>query len=228
MAADHDVRATNRSGPTLTSHLAAPGHGPGPAPEDAGTQHAHDARHARPRVPGGTVLPCAAVAAYGSGFWLIATRLAVGAIERTTEPFVSWLQESTLLLPAYALVVYLALTLARRRFGPGPLSVRHTLQTVLMVAVAVTVLPAAVQAVNAVIDLRLQAGDLQVMASHGNCVAECLADRRQAAVTLQIRALGLNGIVMLVSNLTLLLLLVALRGGRLDLPAGIRASGPGD
>ena len=47
-------------------------------------------------VPWLTVLPLAAVMAYADGFWMMSLRGAVGAIERTQEPFTSWWRESTL------------------------------------------------------------------------------------------------------------------------------------
>ena len=60
---------------------------------------------ARPAVPWLTVIPLAAMMAYADGFWMVSLRGAVGAIERTQEPFASWLRESTVLLPAFVLAV---------------------------------------------------------------------------------------------------------------------------
>ena len=76
--------------------------------------------HARARlaVPWLTVLPLAIVMAYADGFWMVALRGAVGAIERTQEPFTSWWRESTLGLPLYVFAVLGALMLAMRWFGP--------------------------------------------------------------------------------------------------------------
>ena len=48
------------------------------------------ARDARLTVPWLTVLPFAVVMAYADGFWMTSLRGAVGAIERTDEPFTSW------------------------------------------------------------------------------------------------------------------------------------------
>jgi hypothetical protein len=171
----------------------------------------------RPRVPWGTVLPLAVVAGFGSGFWLVAMRGAVGAIERTSGPFVTWLQESTLLLPLYVLAVLAAVTLALRWFGPSPLRPRAVAVTLLLVVVASTLVAIGVQAASAVYDYQLQAAHLEVMASHGGCDAECLAAREESTLLLQVRALGLGGLVMLVSNLVVLSLVVAFRGGRLNI-----------
>ena len=43
-------------------------------------------------VPWFTVVPLAVVMAYATGFWLVSLRGAIGAIERTQEPFASWLR----------------------------------------------------------------------------------------------------------------------------------------
>jgi len=184
----------------------------------AGPAHTGDTEGAPRSAPWPTVLPLAVVAAFGSGFWLISVRGAIGAIQRTQGPFAVWLQESTLLLPLYVFAVLAALTLALRWFGPGPHRLRTVAVTVLLVALASTLAAVAVQAVSAVYDYRLQLVDIATMASHGPCDATCVAGRQQAAFLLQIHGLGLNGVVMLASNLVLLGVVVASRGGRLDSP----------
>lgn len=167
-------------------------------------------------VPWGTVLPLAVAAAFGNGFWLIAMRGAVGAIERAQEPFVVWLQESTLLLPMYVFAVLAALTLALRWFGSGPYRARAVVLTLLLVALATTLAAVTVEATSAVYDYRLQAEEVATMASHmPTCDSVCVADQQHSALVLQMRAFGLHGSVVLVSNLVLLGLVVALRGGRL-------------
>jgi hypothetical protein len=170
----------------------------------------------RVRVPWSTVLPLAVVAAFGSQFWVVAIRGAVGATERTSEPFAVWLRESVLLLPVYVCAVLAAVTLALRWFGDGPRRARAVAVTLLLVVLAATLAGVAVQAANAVYDYVLQAEHVATTSSHGVCDAGCIADRQQSALLLQVRALGLGGVVMLASNLVLLGLLVAFRGGRLD------------
>ncbi len=174
-------------------------------------------------VPWGTVLPLAAVAAFGNGFWLVAVRGAVGATERTTHPFTVWWQESALLLPLHVFAVLAAVTLALRWFGPGPRRARAVVTTLALVVLASTLAALGVQAANAVYDYRLQVEEVVTLAAHTPiCDAACVADRQKSALLLQVRALGLNGSVMLVSNLVLLGLVVAFRGGRLDVAAGQR------
>jgi hypothetical protein len=174
-------------------------------------------RRERLRVPWGTVLPLAVVAALGSEFWLVAMRGAVGAIERTSGPFLVWLGESALLMPVYVFAVLAALTLALRWFGPYPQRALAVATTLLLVVATATLAALALQAVNAVYDYQLQSAHLVTMTSHGTCDAGCLADRQHSALLLQVRALGLNGVVMLASNLVLLALVVGFRGGRLNL-----------
>ncbi len=182
------------------------------------TAAGHPETSPRPRVPWSTVLPLAVVAAYGSGFWLIVIRGAVGAIERTQAPFATWLEESTLLLPLYVFAVLAALTLALRRFGPGPLRARAVAVTLLLVAVGATLAATVVQAVSAVYDYRLQTIQVLNMAVHmPDCHAQCVAEQQHSGLLLQFHALGLGSIVMLASNLLLLGFVIGFRGGRLEL-----------
>jgi len=195
------------------------------SPRVAGTG---DAGGARLRVPWGTVLPLATVAAFGSTFWIVSVRGAVGAIERTSDPFPAWLQESTLLLPLYVFAVLGALTLALRWFGRGRQRTRTTGATFLLVVGAVTVVGAAVLIANAVYDYQLQSTHLVAMnATHGPCDAECVTTQLHDASVLQLRAVGLGSLLVLVSNIVLLGLVVAFRGGRLDIASARRAAGPG-
>lgn len=187
---------------------------------------AGDPLRERLAVPWRTVLPLAVVAAFGNGFWLIAMRGAIGAIERSRGAFQVWLLESTLLLPLYVCAVLVGLGLALRWFGPGPLRWRSSVATLFLVAVACSLASLLVQGVNAVHDYRLQATHVANMALHmPTCDAVCVSDRTEAARALQLHALALNGVVMLASTLVLLGLTVALRGGRLDLAATRRESG---
>jgi hypothetical protein len=78
-------------------------------------------------VPWLTVLPFALAMAYADGFWMVALRGAVGSIDRSQEPFTTWLRESTLAIPVYLFAVLGALTLAKRWFGPEPRTARPLL-----------------------------------------------------------------------------------------------------
>jgi hypothetical protein len=177
----------------------------------------------RLRVPWGTVLPLAVVAALGSTFWVVAVRGAVGAIERTSDPFPAWLRESTLLLPLYVFAVLGALTLALRWFGRSGRRTRSTAATFLLVVAAVSIVGAVVLTANAVYDYQLQATHLDAMnATHGPCSAECVTSQLHDGYVLQVRAVVFGSLMILASNLVLLGLLVGLRGGRLELASSRR------
>ena len=175
------------------------------------------------RVPWLTVLPLAMVAAFGSEFWVVAVRGAVGATERTSGPFAQWLGESAITMPLYVVALLVALAVAKRWFGPGPLRAPAVMATLLLVVIASTVVAISLLALDAVKDYHLEMDHLVRSASHGTCVGACFADQHHLTVLLQIRALGLGACVTLVSNLVLLGLVVAFRGGRLDVSAGTSA-----
>jgi len=174
-------------------------------------------------VPWRTVLSLAAVMAYGDGFWMMALRGAVGSIERTQSPFASWLRESTLILPAFVLAVLGALTLALRWFGPV-LTARTFAATALMVVAAGTLVGVAQIAVNSAYDYRLQSSLLQLMhVTHHSNVKGLVALEQQATLGLQVSAVVYGLAILLVTNLVLVALAVAFRGGRLDV--GIPGAG---
>jgi hypothetical protein len=177
-------------------------------------------------VPWLTVVSLAVVMAYGYGFWLISLRGAVGAIERTEEPFVSWLRESTLVLPVFVLAVLGALTLAMRWFGPVLRRPRTVVATALMVVAAGTLAGIAGMVANSVYDYRLQSSQLQMMDSmRGVCLqGGCLASQQQASLELQARAVGYGSALLLATNLVLVGWVVAFRGGRLDVSTTRRRS----
>lgn len=172
----------------------------------------------RPAVPWLTVVSLAAVMAYADGFWMMSLRGSVGAIERTQEPFASWLRESTLVLPVFVLAVLGALTLALHLFGPVLRTPRTVLKAALLVAAAGTAAGISVIGVSSAYDFELQSSQLQLMDSMSATCAEgsCLALQQQASLGLQVRAVGYGSGILLVTNLVLVGWMVAVRGGRLD------------
>jgi len=161
-------------------------------------------------VPWLTVLPLAVVLAYADGFWLISLRGAVGSIERTGEPFASWLRESTLALPVFVLAVLGALALAARWFGPALRKTKTVVATALMVVAAGTLVGIAALAASSVYDYYLQSSHVHSMASMASMAVQ------QAGLGLQLRAVGYGSALLLVTNLALVSWVVAMRGGRLD------------
>lgn len=167
----------------------------------------------RAEVPWLLVISLAATLAYADGFWTTSLRGAVGAIERTQSPFSSWLWESTLTVPMFAAAVLGALTLALRWFGPGPLRWRSWIAVTLLIVAAGTLAGVVELAVSEGYDYRLQVRHLVAMSD--TCTGACLATQQQATLDLQLKALGYGTLLLLVSNLVLVLWVLALAGGRL-------------
>ena len=94
-------------------------------------------------------------------------RGAVGSIERTQEPFATWLRESTLSLPFFVLAVIGALTLAARQFGPVLRRPRTVVATALLIVAAGTLVGIAELAASSAYDYHLQSSQLQLMGSMG-------------------------------------------------------------
>jgi hypothetical protein len=182
------------------------------APEGA----AHPQRVA---VPWLTVVPLAALLAYADGFWVMSLRGAVGAIERSQTPLVSWLRESTLVLPVFVLAVLGALTLAMRWFGPQVSSPRRVVATALLVVAAGTLAGTAWLVASAAYDYHLQAAQVAMMGSMGTVcsVGKCLALQEHATLALQVRAAAYGIGILVAANLVGVTWLVALRGGRMTL-----------
>jgi len=180
-------------------------------------------RRGRSGVPWLTVVPLAVVLAYADGFWIISLREAVGAIERTGQPFANWLRESTLAVPLFDLAVLGALTLALRWFGPVLRKPRTVLATALLVASAGTLVGIAQIVASAAYDYHLQSNLLQFMGSMrsmpsmpGMSSMGSTEAQEQASLGLQARALAYGSVLLLVTNLVLVGWLVAVRRGRLD------------
>jgi hypothetical protein len=167
-------------------------------------------------VPWLTVLPLAVVLAYADGFWMVTLRGAVGAIERTQQPFDGWWRESTIVLPLYVLAVLGALTLAKRWFGPVLRTTRTVLITALLVALAGTIVGIAELIASSMFDFSLQSAQLAMMDQmHGICVDSCLPQAEQSTMAALTRAVLYVGAFLLVTNVVLVGWVLAMRGGRL-------------
>jgi hypothetical protein len=179
-------------------------------------------RGSRSVVPWLTVVPLAVVLAYADGFWMVSLRGAVGSIDRTRQPFATWLLESTLVLPIFAFAVIGALMLAARWFGPVLRKPKDVWATMLMVVAAGTLVGIAVLAASSAYDYNLQLGHVMQMGSPGAtsatraASAASAANSQQATFWLQVRSVGIGSGLILVTNLALVGWIVALRGGRLD------------
>jgi len=187
------------------------------------TTEQHGTLQVRQGVPWLTVVPLAVALAYADGFWLVALRGAVGSIERTGQPFASWLRESTLTLPMFVFAVLGALTAAARWFGPVVRKPKAIVATALLVVAAGTLVGIAGLVASSAYDYHLQAIQLQLMDSMRSMPSMpsmgsmgSTAQQQQASLGLQVRAVGLGSAILLVTNLVLVGWVVAFRGGRLD------------
>jgi hypothetical protein len=177
------------------------------------TERPHTMRTRLRAIPWLTVLPLATLMAYADGFWMVSLRGATGAIERTQEPFASWLRESTLSLPVFVVAVVAALMLAARLFGPVLLTTKTVVAAALMVVAAGTVVGIYEVATSAAYDYSLQSGQAQQMASMKSGAST--AQQQQASLGLQVRSVGYGSGILLITNLALVGWAVALQGGRL-------------
>jgi hypothetical protein len=133
-------------------------------------------------VPWGTATVLGAVMAFADGFWLTSLRGAVGAIQRVQSPFSSWLVESTLATPLFALGIAGALVLARRRLGPTPRGGRAVITTAALVVLAGTLVGVGQVAATSAYDYRLQSQLLRDQAAtHGHVAPAVLGTDTPAA-----------------------------------------------
>src|SRR6185369_14479310 len=160
------------------------------------TTEQHGTLQVRQGVPWLTVVPLAVALAYADGFWLVALRGAVGSIERTGQPFASWLRESTLTLPMFVFAVLGALTAAARWFGPVVRKPKTIVVTALLVVAAGTLVGIAGLVASSAYDYHLQAIQLQLMDSMRSMPSMpsmgSTAQQQQASLRLQVRAVGLG------------------------------------
>ena len=95
----------------------------------------------------------------------------------------------------------------------------------MLVALAGALAGTVLLAASTVVDLRLQAEMLEHMSrAHPGCGVSCVAERTEAGLQLQLVAGALGALLMVVTNLVVVPLVVAFRGGRLVL-VGTRRPG---
>ncbi len=202
--------------------------GVGPASAAGGTTSAAtgwDRRRAS--VSWSHVLPLAVVLAFANGFWIIVLRGAIGAIERTSAPFSAWWHESTLLVPVYVVAVLGAFLMAQRWFGPRPHGFRPVAATIATVALVATTAGTLLLIASSWYDFRLQRTDLHHMgAVHPGCDTSCATARVQATLNLELKGIWIGLLLMAVTDLILIALVVAFRGGEIVLAKPARPARP--
>jgi hypothetical protein len=186
------------------------------------------------QVSWGTVALIAALAAMVDIFVMIMVGGAVGAIERLTPPFERWVRDSILIFPVFVLGVIGAFYAARKLVGSkqGWLKVAGTLAVIVVFTTVLGILVAAassaydyhlqVKLLNLSEHLRhptylIQDGTPVLVSGTGTCNVVCQA--QHATLSAHIKALEIASVVLLVSNTVLVMWAVAIRGGRIWVPA---------
>ena len=200
---------------------------------EAGSMAVGEQRTRRLPVSWPTVAMLVIFISYADGFWVTSVQRAIGAIEQNQTPLATWLRDSTLMLVPFALAVLAALALTRRWAGHGRREVVQLAMATLLAVVITSSVGAAEVATMSVRDYRLQVNELGVTHSthgptvaaapatavpgkRGACSALCAA--RHETLVVHVRATLYAGIVVLVTNLVLVVWVLAIRGGRLWAP----------
>jgi hypothetical protein len=157
------------------------------------------------------------------GFWATALRGAVGSIDAAEQPLRSWLQFVVVMLPLVVAAVLGGLLLADRLFRRARGAARLA-GAVALVVVLTTAVGVGRVAVAAASDYRAQSS--RIAASHTyhdhrhqasaaaapGCTGACAA--KEMTLAAHKRAIGIIALVILLTNATLVLWLLAMRGGR--------------
>lgn len=176
-----------------------------------------------------TVAVFAIVMAYADGFWVTSLQGAVGAIERRQPPLGRWLRDSTLMVPLYLLAVLAALLMARRLVGQRHGKVVKFGTTALLIVLLSSAVATAEVATSSAYDYHLQTRHLELQhvshttlvaaqpgstqAAAGTCTGTCAIQRN--TFNMHLRAVMYGSMMMLITNLVLVMWVLALRGNRL-------------
>ena len=176
-----------------------------------------------------TVLVLAAAMAYADGFWLTSLQGAIGSVARARGPFGDWLRVSTVLLPIFAVAVHKALARGGRQYGPRLHTPRAVVATALLVAAAGSVVGIGALVANSVYEYNLQANELELTkathdhpaaADHASATCSSTCDAQHATLAVHVRGVTYGSGIVVATNLLLVGWVVALKGGRLEVPAG--------
>ena len=177
-----------------------------------------------------TVAAFAIVISFADGFWVTSLQGTVGAIERRESPFHRWLRDSTLMVPLFFLAVLAALLMARRVVGNRRGLVKFGATALLIIVLGSGVAIAELGASSAY-DYHLQTAHLQIeqqlhqthlsvaqtggtiVPVTGACTSLCASERD--TFNAHVRAVFYGSIAMLITNIVLVLWVMALRSERL-------------
>ena len=184
---------------------------------------------ARPQVSPVTVALFAIVIAYVDGFCVTSLHGAVGSVGTTQSPFEHWLRDSTLMLAPVGLAVVAALRLASRWVGHNRREIVRLSGAALLVILSTSAASIAEVSIRSASDYRDEANELELVHSfHATTIANpsgtaalpvadscdplCAALHR--TLETQVHAVELASAVLIITNLVLVLWVLALRGGR--------------
>jgi hypothetical protein len=179
-----------------------------------------------------TTVACLAIPiAYCDGFLLTSVEGAVGPAAKSREPFSRWLRDSTLMLPIFLVAIVAALTLTHRWFRHRRRELVIVGAAAALIIVITTGLSITELAVSSASDYRAQSSEIESVYAHhqhtdapedgtvvavsaAECDAACAA-QQHATLTTHVRAAKAAALVLLLTNVVLVVWLLAMRGGRL-------------
>jgi hypothetical protein len=193
-------------------------------------------------LPWVTIGVLAILMAAADGFILTSLQGAVGAIERSQGPFLSWARDTAIVLPLFVLAMIWAFTRAHRKHGlttKALRSPRKVLTTALLIVAAGTVVGIGETVVSGAYDFHLQSALLtKTEGLHSHGIANQATDtvtanpayanggwtpEQRQTMQVDVKAAAFGSGLILIANLVLVGWVIALRGGRLDVvPAGRR------
>ena len=200
---------------------------PAPAQDTAAAPVRFAALRGKVPLPWVTVVALAVVLAAADAFILVALQGAVGAIERSQSPFVSWLRYIAMLSPVFGLAIVLA-------FGRAHRTGRRALGTVVWVVLAATAVGILVLVVSTAYDYHLQSALLaRMQVTHGHATGlSATGDpvygdagwtpEQRDTMLVDVKAVGYGSVLIAGANVVLVGWIAALGGGRLHHVAGRR------
>jgi hypothetical protein len=176
-----------------------------------------------------TVVVFAVALAYVDGFWTTSVLRAIGATASSQEPFQRWLRDSTMMLAPLAVAVFAALLLTRRLVRRGRRELVQLAVAAALILAFSTVVSIAEVATTTAQDYSTQTTLLAhphtnhfttpavpanaTVANTSGCTLLCAA--KHDVLVVHVRAVAYGSVALLVTNLLLVLWLLAIRGGRL-------------
>jgi hypothetical protein len=176
-----------------------------------------------------TVAVFAVALAYADGFWATSVLRAIGATASSQEPFQRWLRDSTMMVPPLVVAVLAALLLTRRLVGHGRREIVQLATAAALILAFCTVVSIAEVATTTAQDYSTQVGLLAhphtnhfttpalpataTVTNPGGCTLLCAA--KHDALVVHVRAVEDGSVALLITNILLIVWLLAIRGGRL-------------